>query len=181
MFYGFGWALLGGFLLTATKNWLGIRGRHGPILIVLCGLWLLDRLVMAYGGAWPPLVAYALSPLFLIFIVVLLNIDLIRHHGKDSFPDNVYLIMSLPIFIIAKLSMMVESIDPTIGTTMTLALFRLAFLIMLERTIPAFMKGAFSVDLIQPSWSQHGIKLIGFALIFSNWLPAPYSRGFVSC
>ena len=177
MFYGYGWALLGGFLLTATKNWVGIRGQHGRTLMVLTGLWLLDRLVMAYGGAWPPLVAYIASPLFLILIVVLLNIDLIRHHGKDSYQDNVYLIISLPIFIVAKLSMMSESIDPAIGTTMTVALFRLAFLVMLERTIPAFMKGAFSVDLTQPSWSKHGIKLIGFALIFTTWLPVPLLSG----
>jgi uncharacterized protein involved in response to NO len=29
MFFGFGWAMLGGFLLTATKNWVKIRGYHG--------------------------------------------------------------------------------------------------------------------------------------------------------
>ena len=26
MFFGFGWAVLGGFLLTSTKNWVQIRG-----------------------------------------------------------------------------------------------------------------------------------------------------------
>jgi uncharacterized protein involved in response to NO len=30
MFFGFGWAVLGGFLLTSTKNWVNIRGYHGP-------------------------------------------------------------------------------------------------------------------------------------------------------
>ena len=29
MFFGFGWAVLGGFLLTASKNWVSIRGYHG--------------------------------------------------------------------------------------------------------------------------------------------------------
>ncbi|MCB1892227.1 MAG: NnrS family protein, partial [Rhodocyclaceae bacterium] len=29
MFFGFGWAMLGGFLLTASKNWVKIRGYHG--------------------------------------------------------------------------------------------------------------------------------------------------------
>jgi uncharacterized protein involved in response to NO len=29
MFFGFGWAVLGGFLLTASKNWVKIRGYHG--------------------------------------------------------------------------------------------------------------------------------------------------------
>jgi hypothetical protein len=33
MFFGFGWAVLGGFLLTSTKNWVGVRGYHGTPLI----------------------------------------------------------------------------------------------------------------------------------------------------
>ena len=43
MFFGFGWAVLGGFLLTSTKNWVGSRGYHGWPLIFLVGAWLLDR------------------------------------------------------------------------------------------------------------------------------------------
>jgi hypothetical protein len=35
MFFGFGWAVLGGFLLTSTKNWVKVRGYHGTALIVL--------------------------------------------------------------------------------------------------------------------------------------------------
>jgi uncharacterized protein involved in response to NO len=35
MFFGFGWAMLGGFLLTSTKNWVKIRGYHGNALVFL--------------------------------------------------------------------------------------------------------------------------------------------------
>ncbi|MFZ5462249.1 MAG: NnrS family protein [Pseudomonadota bacterium] len=35
MFFGFGWAVMGGFLLTATKNWVRVRGYHGPPLVFL--------------------------------------------------------------------------------------------------------------------------------------------------
>ena len=35
MFFGFGWAVLGGFLLTATKNWVQVRGYHGTALVGL--------------------------------------------------------------------------------------------------------------------------------------------------
>ncbi len=177
MFYGFGWALLGGFLLTASKNWVGIRGRHGCFLIALSILWISDRIIIAYAFGWPPLAIYICSSLFLLAIIVALEIDLITHHAQDSYTDNYYLIFSLPLFLIAKLSMMVDSIDPIIGTSMTIALFRLMFLIMLERTIPAFMKGAFSVELTQPLWCKHAIKLIGFFLVFTPWLPTPLVSG----
>ena len=35
MFFGFGWAVMGGFLLTSTKNWVKTRGFHGWSLIFL--------------------------------------------------------------------------------------------------------------------------------------------------
>lgn len=177
MFFGFGWALLGGFLLTATKNWVGIRGQHGLTLMFLTGFWLLDRLVMAYGGLWPPIIGFIASNLFLISIVGVLNSDLIRNHGKDSYQDNVYLILSLPLFIVAKTAMLVEEIDLAIASSMSIGLFRLAFLVMLERTLPAFMKGAFGVELTQPLWAKHAIKLLGFALVLTYWLPGPVVSG----
>ena len=43
MFFGFGWAVLGGFLLTSTKNWVNIRGYHGPALALLAAAWIIER------------------------------------------------------------------------------------------------------------------------------------------
>jgi uncharacterized protein involved in response to NO len=50
MFFGFGWAVLGGFLLTSTKNWVNIRGYHGPALMLLAGAWIVERFAMSFGG-----------------------------------------------------------------------------------------------------------------------------------
>ena len=50
MFFGFGWAVLGGFLLTSTKNWVNIRGYHGPALMLLAGAWVVERIGMSFGG-----------------------------------------------------------------------------------------------------------------------------------
>lgn len=54
MFFGFGWAVLGGFLLTATKNWVQVRGWHGPALVGLAAAWVIERVGMAFGAGWPP-------------------------------------------------------------------------------------------------------------------------------
>ena len=53
MFFGFAWAVLGGFLLTSTKNWVNIRGYHGPALMLLSAAWIIERLAMSFGGNWP--------------------------------------------------------------------------------------------------------------------------------
>ncbi|MEN9879550.1 MAG: hypothetical protein RIQ55_196 [Pseudomonadota bacterium] len=172
MFFGFGWALLGGFLLTATKNWVGIRGRHGLTLVVLVALWLLDRITMAFGGDWPGLVVYALSLPFMVLIVTLLEIDLVRNRANDSYKDNVYFMLALPLFVLAKLALLNGSIDPTIGWSMALGLFRVCFLVMLERTLEGFMKGAMGVSLKRVGVVDHAIKTLGLALVFAYWLPA---------
>src|SRR5574344_1579542 len=65
MFFGFGWAILGGFLLTSTKNWVNVRGHHGAGLIFLVGAWLFERLGMAMGAHWPPSLFLLSSNLFL--------------------------------------------------------------------------------------------------------------------
>lgn len=177
MFFGFGWALLGGFLLTATKNWVEIRGRHGLILAILVALWLLDRIVMAYGGDWPRLMIYAASLPFIVAIIALLEIDLLSHRANDSYPDNVYFILGLPLFVVAKLAMLDSHLDPTIGASMALALFRLCFLLMLERTLAGFMKGVFGLTLRRIPWMDHTIKSLGFLLVFAYWLPTGIQTG----
>ena len=175
MFFGFGWALLGGFLLTASKNWLGIRGVHGLTLVGLVALWLLDRIAMAQGGNWSETTVYALSLPFITAIVLLLEVDLLSNHAKDTYRDNFYFVLALPVFIIAKITLLSNQVDLALGTSMTLGLFRLCFLIMLERTLEAFMKGGFGITLKRVPLIDHAIKSIGFMLIFVYWMDTKLS------
>ena len=78
MFFGFGWAVLGGFLLTSTKNWVNIRGYHGTPLVVLAAAWLIERLGIWYAGHLPALLFAVASNLFLGVIVLMLK------HGMIS-------------------------------------------------------------------------------------------------
>ena len=168
MFYGFGWAMLGGFLLTSTKNWVGIRGYHGGTLMFLAAAWLFDRAGMACGGTWPPFLFWLSNSLFLAAIVVLLMWTLIRHRAQDSYRDNVYFLIALPLFLPAKF-LLFENFAA--GGSMTMSLFRLAFLIMLERTLTQFMKGVFQLSLPRIALLDHGIKTLALLLVFGYLLP----------
>jgi len=170
MFYGFGWALLGGFLLTASKNWVNIRGYHGAVLVVLATLWMIERLVMIVGGGLPEPVVSSLAMLFMSTMVGLLVYTLVKHREQDSYADNVYFIIGLPLFLPAKWLMFQEGMAE-LSIVMTLGLFRLCFLIMLERTLQPFMKGAFGITLKRVGWVDHGIKVLGLLLVFTPWLP----------
>jgi hypothetical protein len=63
--FGFGWAVLGGFLLTSTKNWVQIRGYHGAALVFLAAAWLFERAGMGFGGHWPGWLFHLSNFLFL--------------------------------------------------------------------------------------------------------------------
>lgn len=48
MLYGFAFAVIAGFLLTAVKNWTGIQTLHGRPLMGLVACWALARGVMLF-------------------------------------------------------------------------------------------------------------------------------------
>lgn len=170
MFFGFGWAVLGGFLLTATKNWVQVRGYHGGALVVLAAAWLLERIGMVWGGGWPVALFWLSNLGFLAAIVVMLLVTLLRHRQQDSFADNYFFLIVLPLFVAAKVLML----DPAHfgdGVTMAIGLYRVAFLVMLERTLTQFMKNVFQVSLLRDRRLDGAIKFSALALVVAPWLP----------
>lgn len=176
MFFGFGWAVLGGFLLTASKNWVSIRGYHGPSLIFLAAAWLFERAGMWFAGEWPPALFRLSNNLFLASIVIMLMWTLIRYREKDTFRDNYFFLIALPAFLVAKnLLLGVEHFQA--GWMMSLALFRVAFLVMLERTVTQFMKGVFQVSILRDARLDISIKALAVILVFAGFLPGVVAGG----
>lgn len=171
MFFGFGWAVLGGFLLTSTKNWVGVRGWHGGPLMFLAGAWLFERAGMWFGGEWPPILFQISSNLFLAAIVAMILWTLIRNRQNDSYADNIFFILILPVFLVSK-HLMLSAGHFAIGWSMAVGLFRMAFLLMLERTLTQFMQGVFRVAILRNRALDTAIKTLGAALVFESLLPA---------
>jgi len=174
MFFGFGWAVLGGFLLTATKNWVQIRGYHGNALMFLAAAWLFERIGMWFEGAWPAVLFRVSNNLFLASIVAMLLWTLIRHRKGDSYRDNYFFLLVLPAFLAAK-TLMLSPDHMQIGWSMAIGLFRMAFLVMLERTLTQFMKGVFQVSILRHAALDLAIKGLGLVLVFESLLPRALS------
>lgn len=171
MFYGFGWAALGGFLLTASKNWVGVRGWRGGALILLAAAWVFDRIAMSFGAGWPPDIFWLAHGLFQTAIVAMLLWTLFVQRVRENKSDNYFFWIILPLFLPAKY-LIVQGDYFTLGWSMTLALFRVAFLIMLERTQVQFMRGAFKVDILRNPHLDLAIKWLAVILVFGQLLPA---------
>lgn len=177
MFYGFGWAVLGGFLLTSTKNWVNVRGHHGRSLMLLAAAWLFERATLAWGGAWPPAIALVGSYLFIGGIATLLLSTLVRHREQDSYrTDNRFFLIMLPAFLVAK-TWLLFGTDLHTAYRMSLALFRLAFLVMLERTLTQFMKAAFQIQILRTPKLDLPIKLLGLMLALDFAFPDTLTVG----
>lgn len=176
MFHGFGWAALGGFLLTASKNWVGVRGYHGAALAGLVLAWLADRVLasLPLGAPEPVLVLGGL--VFPVAVMSMLCATLWRHRARDSYADNIYFLIALPLFVPAKL-LLLDPQQAAAGAAMTLALFRMAFLIMLERTVTQFMKGALQIAIARHPRLDHAIKSLGLAAVAAPWLPPALAAG----
>ncbi|MCX7148171.1 MAG: NnrS family protein [Rhodocyclales bacterium] len=172
MFFGFGWAVLGGFLLTSTKNWVQVRGYHGAALMFLVAAWLFERIGMWFGGRWPAFLFEFSNKLFLASIVAMLVWTLARYRKDDSYRDNYFFLLILPVFLLAKQLML--SVDQfQIGISMATGLFRVAFLVMLERTLTQFMKNIFQVDILRNAALDRIIKLLGLLLVGAGLMPPP--------
>ena len=176
MFYGFGWAMLGGFLLTASKNWVGVRGWHGAPLVFLAAAWLFDRAAMSFGAGWPPALFWLAHALFQASIVAMLLWTLFFQRVRGNKSDNYFFWIVLPLFIPAKF-LIVQGDWYVVGWGMSLALFRVAFLIMLERTQVQFMRFAFQVDILRDARLDMSIKWLALALAVAELLPAALAGG----
>ncbi len=170
MFFGFGWAVLGGFLLTASRSWVKVRGYHGAALKFLVAAWLIERAGMWLAGSLPSLVFRFSNNLFLGSIIVMVMWTLIRNRDQDFYRDNYFFLLILPMFLLAK-NLMLSADFFQQGALMAVGLFRMAFLVMLERTVYQFMKGAFKVEILDNPKLNKAIKFAALLMVFSGFMP----------
>ncbi len=78
MLFGFGSAIVVGFLLTAVGAWTGVMGLRGKLLGVLAALWLLGRLLLSFGSSLPPLLLLGADISFLIFAAAAMAYPVIK-------------------------------------------------------------------------------------------------------
>ena len=90
MLYGFGGAVLIGFLLTASKNWVNVRGIHGAALMGLVGLWISERGLIFYSFGDGYLIKHLVLSLFPMASGAYIAWTLIRHCKVDTFKDNYF-------------------------------------------------------------------------------------------
>lgn len=77
MLFGYGSAVVAGFLLTAVPNWTGRLPVAGVRLMALFALWCLGRIALLVTSASGPLVAVVIDSLFLPCLLIVMGREIV--------------------------------------------------------------------------------------------------------
>lgn len=83
MLFGFIGSAIAGFLLTAVPSWTGGKGFAGRPLMLLAGVWLAARLLIASSAVWPALLVAAVDLAFLPLLAALVGVPLLRTRSRN--------------------------------------------------------------------------------------------------
>ncbi len=176
MLFGFGAAVLGGFLMTAIPNWTGQMPLSGPPLAALAGLWLAGRLAMLaipWIGVGP---AVAIDAAFLPVLVAACGRELIA--GKKW--KDMKVLVAIGVLGLANIGYHAEVLatGAAEGTARAaVAAFVLLIMIIGGRIIPSFTRNWLSLRgetrFPVPFGRQDGIAIVATLATLLVWVIAP--------
>ena len=84
MLYGFIASAVTGFMLTAVPSWTGQKGSAGLPLMLLAGLWVAARLMIASSSYWPRAFTAAVDLSFFPTLAALVARPLLRSQNRNT-------------------------------------------------------------------------------------------------
>lgn len=185
MLFGFGLAIIAGFLLTAVQTWTGTPGLSGRPLGLLFSLWLTARL--AWFVPLPLVLLIVLQLAFTLLFITRMARQLIAARQQRNYPVLLVLIL-LALCQALVLAGLLQSDDGLQRRGALAALWLIAALLSLigGRVIPFFtQRGLGQVDAFAPSpWQDRLLLVAGIivAALFTSghnlqqnpWLATPF-------
>ncbi|PKO52242.1 MAG: NnrS family protein [Betaproteobacteria bacterium HGW-Betaproteobacteria-20] len=170
MLYGYGMAVIAGFLLTAVKNWTGIATLHGKPLMILFMLWCAARVLFLFGTALLPWAATAdlLFGLMLIFAIAKPIIQA-RQWKQLAVVTKVFLLwIGNLVFYLGCYGVLASGMLYAINGAVLL--FISLILMLGRRVIPFFIERgvAEKVQLKQYIWLDFSILVVFLALFINS-------------
>jgi len=155
MIFGFGCAIIAGFLLTAVQNWTGVRGAQGTTLLMLFLLWLMGRIFILFPDLLGSLLTTIIDLSFLPAVAIILAKPLIAIKQYR----NLFFVPLLLLFTIANLEMHLAIYYPEAFTV----IFSAYAGVMLVTFLMSVMAGR-----VTPMFTANGTQTIKVATL--PWL-----------
>lgn len=179
MLFGFGAAVLSGFMMTAVPNWTGRMPLSGRPLMALAALWLLGRVAMT----WPPAGLVWLGPLtdalFLPAMVAVFATEIIA--GKKW--HNLPVVAAVSMVALANLGFHLAVLrggDPTLAARAAVSAYVMLIMIIGGRITPSFTRNWLAKRGPGPlpfPFGRFDVLVIGVSgITLALWIAAPESR-----
>lgn len=143
MLYGFGAAVITGFLLTAMPGWTGARRVAGAQLMFLAAVWIVGRAAMWLSSFLPAVLVAAVDMAMLVMLAAVVAFAMVQRPT----PRNLIFLAVLAILIVANGAIHAEWIgwlDGTASWGLNVALLDVILLVAIlgGRIVPAFTRNA---------------------------------------
>lgn len=139
MIFGYGSAVVAGFLFTAVPNWTGrLPARGGPLVLMLL-FWIAGRVAVAGLTGQGPLVVALIDQLFLLAVTAMIAREIVA--GKNW--RNLKVLIPVTLLWLANILFHVEAaVQGTADYGRRLGIALLIFLVMLigGRIVPSFTR-----------------------------------------
>jgi uncharacterized protein involved in response to NO len=179
MIYGYGAAVIAGFLLTAIPNWTGRLPLQGRPLIALAALWLAGRLAMAFSLFIGPWAAAAIDLAFLAAVIGFVAREIRQGLQKH----NRKILVVLSILWLGDLVFHVEAIGlggADFGVRIGLAATLILVMLIGGRIIPSFTRNWLARMNPGPLSAPLGrfdiAAILVAVLALAAWIVAPQGR-----
>ncbi len=137
LLFGYGFAAVAGFLLTAIPNWTGRLPLSGLPLLGLAGLWLLGRLAVALAAATPPVLVALGTLVFPAALLVATAREVVAGANRRNYPV-VGLVALLALAQLAFHLELARGSPAPVAAHAAIALFLLLILLIGGRIVPSF-------------------------------------------
>ena len=166
MLFGFGAAIVVGFLLTAVQSWTGVIGLRGKPLAALALTWLLGRLLLAFGSALPSWVLAAGDIAFLLFATFAMAYPVIK---VKQWRNLIFVPILFAFTVLNTVShWAVTTEQPLLAIQAlhsTILLFTLIISILGGRVIPAFTSNTMECQKASPIKWLEAVSITSIILL----------------
>jgi uncharacterized protein involved in response to NO len=169
MLFGYGLAVVAGFLLTAIKNWTGEQTVRGPWLLLLFSLWAAARVMPLIEIDHAVQLMAVFDLLFMLMFITVATIPVIKvkqYAQTGIISKLVLLLISNLLFYFGALGLVADGVRWGLysGLYMLIALV----LVMGRRVIPFFIEKGTDSGVIVRNWQW--IDITSLVLLLLLWV-----------
>jgi uncharacterized protein involved in response to NO len=169
MLFGYGLAVVAGFLLTAIKNWTGEQTVRGPWLLLLFSLWAVARVMPLIEIDHAVQLMAVFDILFMLMFITVATIPVIKvkqYAQTGIISKLVLLLISNLLFYFGALGLVADGVRWGLysGLYMLIALV----LVMGRRVIPFFIEKGTDSGVIVRNWQW--IDITSLVLLLLLWV-----------